>query len=208
MIWLLPLIGALIGWFTNSIAVKMLFHPHREISVFGLKLQGVLPKRQKQLAREIGQLVSSELLSADEITEMLCQKARSRRTVDMIAHRIESLLSSKLPETIPSIAMVLHPKLVRKIREMFLKDLQVMIEEFVKVFSADLDREIDIPKIVEEKISSYSTTRLEELAMSVMRQEFRFIEWIGAILGFLIGLIQVTLLSYEADLYRIWQLLF
>lgn len=42
-----PVIGAVIGYFTNFIAVKMLFHPKKEIKVFGHKLPftpGAIPK--------------------------------------------------------------------------------------------------------------------------------------------------------------------
>ena len=47
---LLPIIAALIGWSTNYLAVKMLFHPRLPLRIMGFSIQGVFPKRQKQLA--------------------------------------------------------------------------------------------------------------------------------------------------------------
>jgi len=47
---LIPIIGAIIGLITNWIAVKMLFHPRKKI--FGI--QGVIPKRKKDIAKRIG----------------------------------------------------------------------------------------------------------------------------------------------------------
>jgi len=47
---LIPIIGAVIGLITNWIAVKMLFHPRKKI--FGI--QGVIPKRKKNIAKRIG----------------------------------------------------------------------------------------------------------------------------------------------------------
>ena len=47
---LLPIIAAIIGWGTNYLAVRMLFHPRKQKNILGLKLQGVFPKRQKVLA--------------------------------------------------------------------------------------------------------------------------------------------------------------
>ena len=44
-----------------------------------------------------------------------------------------------------------------------------------------------------EKVEAFSTEKLEELLTSLMKKEFRFIEWVGAFLGFLIGCIQVAL---------------
>ena len=54
---LLPIIGFVIGYLTNYIAVKMLFRPRK--SVFGI--QGVIPKRKSVLARNIGE-VSPEMM--------------------------------------------------------------------------------------------------------------------------------------------------
>ena len=51
-ILLIPVIGFIIGYFTNYIAIKMLFHPRKKI--FGI--QGVLPKRKEILAKKIGQI--------------------------------------------------------------------------------------------------------------------------------------------------------
>ena len=53
-VYLLPLIAALIGWLTNLIAVKMLFHPRKSINLGFFSVQGVFPKRQKALAKKLG----------------------------------------------------------------------------------------------------------------------------------------------------------
>ncbi|NDC77033.1 MAG: DUF445 family protein, partial [Chitinophagia bacterium] len=47
--------------------------------------------------------------------------------------------------------------------------------------------------IVVEKVSALSSDRLEALLMSVMSKEFRFVEILGGVLGFLIGLLQVAI---------------
>ena len=49
---LMPIIGFIIGYFTNYIAIKMLFHPRNKI----LGIQGVLPKRKQEIARKIGEV--------------------------------------------------------------------------------------------------------------------------------------------------------
>jgi uncharacterized membrane protein YheB (UPF0754 family) len=68
--WLLiiiPCISAFIGWITNLVAIKMLFHPRQPVRILGLTIQGIFPKRQMQFAQKLGALVSNELLSFDEI---------------------------------------------------------------------------------------------------------------------------------------------
>ena len=50
---------------------------------------------------------------------------------------------------------------------------------------------VDIEKMVTDKVSNFSSDKLEDLLQSVMSKEFRFIEIIGGVLGFVIGLIQM-----------------
>lgn len=69
-----PLIGALIGYCTNYIAVKMLFRPFRPIRVFGHRLPftpGVIPKGQGRLARAIGGVIGTTLLTEDDVRQTL-----------------------------------------------------------------------------------------------------------------------------------------
>ena len=64
---LIPFISAFIGWFTNWIAIKMLFHPKEPKKIFGITFHGIFPKRQVQFAEKLGVMVSKELISFAEI---------------------------------------------------------------------------------------------------------------------------------------------
>ena len=65
-----PVLGALIGYVTNAIAIKMLFRPLREYRVFGIRIPftpGVIPRRREGLAESIGRMVSEKLLTKDAV---------------------------------------------------------------------------------------------------------------------------------------------
>lgn len=66
------LIGALIGGFTNYLAIKMLFRPYQPIYVFGKKLPftpGLIPKRRAELAEQMGKMVVEHLLTVESIKQ-------------------------------------------------------------------------------------------------------------------------------------------
>ena len=75
--WILPpLVGALIGYVTNLVAIKMLFRPLHEIRLFGLRLPftpGILPRERAKLADSIGDMVQRELLTAGVLRERLAK---------------------------------------------------------------------------------------------------------------------------------------
>ena len=53
---------------------------------------------------------------------------------------------------------------------------------------------MDVETVVREKVEAFSSDKLEEMLLSIMKREFRFIEVVGAVLGFVIGLVQLGIL--------------
>ena len=65
-----PVIGAVIGYCTNYIAVKMLFYPRNEVKVWGHKMPftpGAIPKGKPRLAKTVGNIVANTLLTEEDI---------------------------------------------------------------------------------------------------------------------------------------------
>lgn len=193
LVFLLPVIAAGIGWVTNYLAVKMLFHPRREVKVAGLRLHGVFPKRQKELAERLGEIVSEELFSIEEVTGKLGQMAASDDVSQLVADRIEQTIRNKLVKSFPMLSMFLSDDMVEKVTGLFLSDLKGMLEDVAGEIGAKLEEEIDVKATVREKVAAFSTDKLEEMLFAIMKKEFRFIEVVGAVLGFLIGSVQVLL---------------
>lgn len=69
-----PTVGAVIGYFTNDIAIKMLFHPRKPIYIGKWQLPftpGLIPKEKDRVARSIGKVVSTQLLNSDTLVNVL-----------------------------------------------------------------------------------------------------------------------------------------
>lgn len=187
----LPVIGAVIGWLTNYIAVKMLFHPKKPIWLVICTLHGVFPKRQAALAKKLGSVVSKELFSVAEVTSHIQEKAASDEVLALVSDKIELIIREKLPLAVPMVAMVLNDELIETVKATFVTELKEFVTGVTDVLTSSLERDLDVHKIVEEKVLGFSSDKLEELLFEIMRREFRFIELIGAVLGFAIGLGQV-----------------
>lgn len=75
MTYLLPIaVGAVIGLFTNWIAIVMLFRPHREVRLFGKRLPltpGLIPRRQQELADKLGEVIEEELLTPEGVAKSI-----------------------------------------------------------------------------------------------------------------------------------------
>lgn len=194
MIWTLPIISALIGWVTNYIAIKMLFHPRKEISILGIKIQGIFPKRQKALAEKIGKLVGEQLFSIADLKKEMQNETHLEGVKKLLDEKVESFLKSKITTLLPFVAMFINDELIGKIKNMIVEELTKSLPEIIAAFTDKLEKEIDIKSIVESKVAAFSIDKLEDMLFSIMQKEFKFIELVGAFLGFLIGCVQVGLM--------------
>lgn len=197
MLYLLPIVAALIGWITNFLAVKMLFHPREARKILFFTFHGVFPKRQKALADKLGDIVSAELISITDISSKIKDFASSDEVLNDVGKRIEATIRNKLVSTFPMLSMFLSDEMVEKVTSLFKIELQEFLEETSKSLGEKLENEIDIKKLVSQRVTNFSSQKLEELLNQLMKKEFRFIELIGAIIGFLIGCFQIAILSFS-----------
>lgn len=94
-----PVVGGIIGYITNGIAIKMLFRPLKAIYLFGVKLPftpGIMPKEKGRIAKSIGQVVSRELINEEVLTKVLLQENIYSHINEKIDDMIEQYQASKL----------------------------------------------------------------------------------------------------------------
>ena len=193
--WLytIPFISAFIHWLTIWMALKLLFHPRQPKKILGFTLQGVFPKKQQQIAENIGRIVGQELLSFEDIEQTITNPANVQRILPLADEHIDNFLRVKLKESMPMIAMFIGDKTIGQLKAVFMKELEELFPVIMKNYVAHLKNDLDLEKIVVDKIANFSSDRLETMLNQILTKEFRFVEVIGAALGFFIGLLQIFL---------------
>ena len=196
--WLLiiPFISAFIGWVTNWIAIKMLFHPREPKKILGITFHGIFPKRQKQFAEKLGKLVSDEFLSFSDIEQKISDPQNLKKIMPMIETHIDDFLRNRLSSEMPVISMFIGDKTINKLKTAFMNEIEILFPQVMKQFAGNLKTELDLEHIVIQKVAEFSSDKLEEILYQIMSKEFRFVEIIGAVIGFIIGVIQVVLTEF------------
>lgn len=196
MVWafaLLPVVGALIGWVTNAIAVRMLFHPKTPVRIplTGLSLQGVLPRRHADLAATVGRTVAEELLPADAILDRIDLTTMKEGLLRTVADHVEERLHSGLPGLLPN---NLRQTLAGYVRRLVARETDTVLDAVFVEFQRSAASYIDVAAIVTEKIAELDLDELEQLAYRMADKELRAIVVLGAVLGFVIGLLQMVVM--------------
>ncbi|MBE9102923.1 DUF445 domain-containing protein [Vacuolonema iberomarrocanum] len=131
--WLLltpPVLGGIIGYFTNDVAIKMLFRPYRPIYFWGRRLPftpGLIPSNQERLAQRVSSAIMGSLLTPDELQDIArrlldpvrvqsaiewvlrlaldqIQQDKEQRTAKILARILEDLVGESLPRAIKALA--------------------------------------------------------------------------------------------------------
>lgn len=189
---IIPFITAAIGWLTNWIAIKMLFYPRKAIYVTIFKWQGLIPRRQQKLAEQAAEVIEREILQQQIITHEI-------RKIDLTSH-LENAAKTIVWERIgPQIKAI--PLIGSFITESTLANFEVIAAESIKKESnsivrkvaSEFERSVNLKQIIQDNIATFDLDRLESIVKSVARKEFSAIERFGALLGFIIGCLQVVL---------------
>lgn len=171
-----PIVGSLLGFITNFIAIKLLFRPKKK----RLGIQGLLPKRQSELAERAGSIVNEYLVNSEEI--------RRKIDRDKLHQSIEKFLEKNKVKLwdIP----ILKSTIKTIISSLFL-DRDGYFNR--NIIEAIIDEGM-VSRIVEQKINEFDITALEALIKKASGPEINFIIFSGAALGFIIGLAEAFII--------------
>ncbi len=189
----LPFITALIGWLTNKVAIKMLFRPQRSISICGWKWQGLIPRRQKDIARQTGEIIERDILSHHDLRREIMNIDLNPHLHEFTSRLIRNKLGSRL-KTIPLIGNFINEKMLARLENVALDEMMHESTALMDHLAHEMEHHIEIKTLVEQRIAEFDLDKLESVVNKAANSEFRTIEILGGILGFIIGLGQVLLL--------------
>jgi uncharacterized membrane protein YheB (UPF0754 family) len=185
------LIGAAIGWITNVLAIRLLFRPYKPVRIplINWQIQGLIPKRQKDIATAIGDVVSCELITGQDVVASLAREEVKDKVLQRVQELVQERVMNKLPFLLPQ---TLQETVAEYMGRVLTHEVAKVLENPEKSLSIDDIENIksEIRNIVENKILEFEMLRLEEIVRTLARAELKHIELLGGILGFFIGVLQ------------------
>lgn len=171
----------------------MLFHPKNPVNILGITIQGIFPKRQQQFAQKLGTLVATELINFNDIAAKLKDPKQLESVTPVIEGHIDTFLRVKLQEKLPVVSMFIGDSTIGKLKDGMMEEISSLLPEVISKYADNISQKVDVEKMVTEKVANFSSDKLEEILTAIMNKEFRFVEIIGGVLGFIIGVVQILL---------------
>lgn len=194
MHYILPvLLSCFTGWFVIWLTIKILFRPHKPVSVAGIRIQGIIPANQQLVAEKIGRLVSTELFSLDALQQKVTDPENFNKLKPEIETHIDSFLRVRLKETFPMLSMLIGDKTINQLKGAFLTELESLFPVLMSSYITNLQKEFDIEKQVSEKIAGFSISKTEELVYRSAKKQLIYLQLMGAAIGFITGLLHMLI---------------
>jgi len=202
-----PVVGGIIGYFTNDIAIKMLFRPYRAIYIGKRRLPftpGLIPRNQERLAKRVSDTVMGSLLTPEELQNLarrllqpervqgailwLLQSAldqvrldKEQKTAKIVAGILRDLLGESLPRLIKVLARredFLEAQ-INQIFDQVLLDFQLSNEQASKL--ADWLLQVVLPPdVVRQIIIDFLTDRTIQIVDEGFREKTSGTYWVVA----------------------------
>lgn len=177
------IIGAVIGYLTNWLAIKMLFRPHEEKRIFGLKVPftpGLIPKEQKRIAASVGNAVGEYLLTEETIVKNLKSDKVQGYIKNSIKEKVKAICESE--KTIgESLSLILKDNyekmtvfLKNKMSSVVEKELQKteVQNKVLDILEEQIKRLLEKnPKDLEEKLNINLTDMIKEKVRTLLKDD-------------------------------------
>lgn len=208
--WLtIPLVGGLVGWFTNWLAVKMIMMPIHYVGWRPFGWQGIVPANAAKMARILIHNSLSKIVSQSELLERVDPDDLARVIQRRIDPHVAEIVDAMVEKTslrglhVTEFAWAMAPK---RLRAMVYSAVRAHLPEIISNFIVEVRKEadglMDINALITERLSRESEL-LVDLFTKACDKEFQFIARSGFYLGVPLGIPVI----FIWDAYPLWWVL-
>ncbi|MEK4873906.1 DUF445 family protein [Bacillus sp. FSL W8-0102] len=166
LVLFMVIIGAVIGGITNAIAILMLFHPHRSLYIGKWHIPftpGLIPKRRKEIAFQLGKMVSDHLVTPQSIQKKFQDPQFLQDMTSLVQQEAKRLFTSeKTIKEWMELAGVQDPE--KRLERYLKKKMEKTIVEVGNSYSSQIIKDVLSPETIrklEEKLPDVSAYILQ-----------------------------------------------
>lgn len=192
--WIMPLSGGLIGLVSDYIALQMLFRPLQPVRFMGLTIQGRFFRRQNEIARGYAALISKQLLTPANLVEEMMHGPLADRLIEQIQKVVRENFEDTIGIAKPAVVWSMGPERYVEMRQFVVEKVIALIPKASKGFDQYAMEALDVQNTIVARMDELTPAQFEGLLRPAFKQDEWKIVACGAVLGFIIGEIQVQMM--------------
>jgi len=193
MMILIPILNAVFGWLVISSLFFFLFHPQTKKNFFVFEMQGFIPKNISSWGKSLGKYVEENFVNIPKMKESLLKGDSQKQIHDVLESRVDDFLRNKLKEKIPVFSMFITEGMISKMKEVLMDELESLVPSVIEQIAAGVEKQFNIQKMIDEKLSAVSMEEIEKLFYSQAGKGILTLKIAVAAAGFALGFIEIYL---------------
>jgi uncharacterized membrane protein YheB (UPF0754 family) len=195
---IMPVFGLFTGWFTDWLALRMIFFPIEPKKYFGVEWQGLFLKRREEVAEAYGALIAKEIITPHNVIEALLRGPLSDRVLALIQRQLDEEFGRRVSVAKPLLVFAVGSRKYQDMKLAIAEQIMKRLPETMRYIEDYATDAMDIRNVLVTKMKQLSPHEFERLLRPAFEQD----EWIliatGAVLGFCVGEAQVLILEHLA----------
>jgi uncharacterized membrane protein YheB (UPF0754 family) len=192
---IMPVFGLFTGWFTDWLALRMIFYPIEPRKYFGVTWQGLFLKRRAEVAEAYGSLIAKEIITPHNVIEAILHGPLSDRVLALIQRQFDLELGRRVK---PLLVFAVGSRKYQDLKLAISSQIMSRLPETMRYIEDYATDAMDIRNVLVSKMKELSPREFERLLRPAFEQD----EWIliatGAVLGFAVGEAQMLVLEHLA----------
>ncbi|HEX7381268.1 MAG TPA: DUF445 domain-containing protein [Nevskiaceae bacterium] len=194
---IMPLFGLVTGWLTDWLALRMVFYPREPRTWLGVfRWQGLFLKHRARVSAAYGRLIAEQVITPRKVLEAILRGPLADRLFALVHKRVQDAVGQQLGLAAPVVEWAIGSRRYREVRQTVAREVIATLPaamQHIEAYAADA---MDLEALLVEKMQGLSVGEYEGLLRPIFRQD----EWkliaVGALLGFVIGELQVLVVEH------------
>ncbi|MFI5185195.1 MAG: DUF445 domain-containing protein [Chitinophagales bacterium] len=195
-LFLIPVTSAFSCWLVIKLFFTLLFHPRNPRSIFGIKIQGILPAKRSIVAGKTGKLVAAEFISMKIIEEKITDPSHLQKIMPVIEEHIDDFLRNKLKKEMPVVGLLIGEKTINSLKKVFMNELETLFPKIITGFVSNIVTDLNIEQLITEKINTVSIIEVETAFRKNFSKELRLAEMAAGLIGLFFGILAMMIIFY------------
>ena len=198
--WVMPLFGLFTGWFTDWLALKMVFNPKHPTKYFlGLiEWQGLFLKRRAEVSAEYGRLIAKEIVTPRNIIDAVLKGPLSDRLFNMVQKQVQKVVDEQSGIAKPFVVFAVGSTKYQEMKRLVAEEIMKRLPDTLKHIEAYAGDAMAIENTLATKMTELSVEEFEGLLHPAFEQDEWILIAVGASLGFIVGEMQVFVMEHLA----------
>jgi uncharacterized membrane protein YheB (UPF0754 family) len=197
--WVMPLFGLFTGWFTDWLALKMVFNPKHPTRYLGLfTWQGLFLKRRAEVSVEYGRLIASEIVTPRNIIAAVLSGPLSDRLFGMVQKQVQRVVDDQAGVAKPLVVFAVGSSRYQEMKRLVSEEIMKRLPATMRHVEKYAGEAMDLENLLGSKMKELTVEEFEALLHPAFEQDEWILIAVGAALGFIVGEMQVLVMEHLA----------